>query len=38
MLDSFSNACIPYKILLTIHVIVVFAKMIFLKLKLINHV
>ena len=36
MLDSFSNTCIAYRILLTIHVIVAFAKRSFSKLKLIK--
>ena len=35
-LDSFPNACIAYRILLTIHVTIAFAKRSFSKLKLIK--
>ena len=36
MLEFFPNACITFRILLTIHVIVAFAERNFLKLKLIK--
>ena len=37
-LESFPNACIAFRILLTIHVRVAFAEWSFSKLKLINHI